>query len=70
MKVPNNHLVAYLRYICPKNQALSMYEKECLAMLMAVDKWCLYLQHMQFLIRTNRKSLLHLREQSGIKVTA
>ena len=46
-----------------KNQALSTYEKECLAILLAIDKWRSYLQHQEFTIRTDQKSLLHLTEQ-------
>jgi hypothetical protein len=56
-----NHLIAYLsKHLCPRNQALSVYEKECLAILMAIDKWHPYLQHKKFTIRTDDKSLLHL----------
>jgi hypothetical protein len=30
------HPVAYLsKHVCPKNQALSTYEKECMAIIMA-----------------------------------
>ncbi|XP_071677080.1 uncharacterized mitochondrial protein AtMg00860-like [Lolium perenne] len=36
----HNHPVAYMsKALCNKNQALSTYEKECLAILLAVDKW-------------------------------
>jgi hypothetical protein len=58
------HPVAYLsKALSPRNQALSTYEKECLAILMAVEKWRSYLQHQEFIIRTDQKSLLHLTEQ-------
>jgi hypothetical protein len=41
-----DHPVAYLsKHLCPRNQALSVYEKECLAILMTIDKWRPYLQH-------------------------
>jgi transposase InsO family protein/ribosomal protein L21E len=60
----NGHPVAYLsKALCPKNQTLSTYEKECMAILLAIDKWRSYLQHQEFLIRTDQKSLLHLAEQ-------
>lgn len=59
-----DHPIAYLsKSLCSKNQALSTYEKECLAILMAVDKWRPYLQQHEFTIRTDQKSLLHLTEQ-------
>jgi len=58
------HPVAYLsKPLCPKNQALSTYEKECMAILMAVEKWRSYLQHREFIIKTDHKSLLYLTEQ-------
>jgi hypothetical protein len=60
----SNHPIAYLnKALSPRNQALSTYEKECLAILMAIDKWRSYLQHQEFIIRTDQKSLLHLKEQ-------
>jgi hypothetical protein len=49
--------------LCAKNRGLSTYEKECLAILMAVEKWRPYLQHQEFIIRTDQKSLVHLEEQ-------
>ena len=59
----DDHPIAYLsKALCPKNQALSTYEKECMAIL-AVDKWRPYLQHQSFLIRTYHRSLLYLTDQ-------
>jgi hypothetical protein len=46
-----------------KNVALSTYEKECMAVLMAIDKWRPYLQHKEFAIVIDHKSLLHLGDQ-------
>ena len=58
------HPVAYLsKPLCPKNQALSTYEKECMTILMAVDKWRSYLQVKEFTIRTDHRSLLYLTDQ-------
>jgi hypothetical protein len=59
-----NHPIAYLsKAVCVKNQALSTYEKECWAIILAVEKWRQYLQHQEFVIKTYHKSLLHLKEQ-------
>lgn len=38
-------------------------KKECLAAILAVTKWRPYLQHEQFTIATDHKSLVHLGEQ-------
>jgi len=46
-----------------KAQAHSTYEKECLALILAVTKWKPYLQHKEFIISTDHKSLIHLGEQ-------
>ena len=58
------HLIAYLsKSLGPRHRGLSTYEKECLAILMAVDKWRSYLQHAEFIIRTDQKSLVHLDDK-------
>jgi hypothetical protein len=55
------HPVAFLsKALGPKNQALSTYDKECLAILLAIDRWRSYLQHQKFTIRTDQRSLVHL----------
>jgi hypothetical protein len=46
-----------------KNQQLSTYEKEFLAVMIAVDKWQAYLQRGPFTIVTNHKSLCNLEDQ-------
>jgi hypothetical protein len=59
-----HHPVAYLsKSLGPKAQAMSTYEKECMAIIMAVDRWKSYLQHQPFTIYTDHKSLIHLEEQ-------
>ena len=47
-----------------KHQHMSIYEKEFLALIMAVDKWRSYLQRQEFIIQTNHKSLSFLTEQN------
>ena len=60
----NQHPVAYLsKALGPRNQALSVYEKECLAILLAIEKWRTYIQHKPFVIKTDHRSLQHLTEQ-------
>jgi hypothetical protein len=57
--------VAYLsKALGPLHQKLSIYEKEFLALIMAVEKWRSYLQRQEFLIRTDHKSLSYLTEQN------
>ena len=40
-----------------------VYEKEYLAILMAVEQWCHYLLQGEFFIHTDHRSLVHLNEQ-------
>lgn len=55
------HSLAFVsKALGPRNQGLSIYEKEYLAILMDVDHWRQYLQHNEFLILTDQKSLIHL----------
>jgi len=59
-----NHLLAFVsRPLGVKSQGLSTYEKEYLAILMAVELWRPYLLHQEFIIYTGQKSLIHLNEQ-------
>jgi hypothetical protein len=61
----DHHPITYLsKALGPKAQALSTYEKECLALIMAVTKWKQYLQHKEFSILTDHGSLLHLNQQT------
>lgn len=60
----NGHAVAFLsKSLCRRSQTLSTYEKECLAIILAVDKWCAYLQHWEFVVLIDHQSLLHLTHQ-------
>ena len=60
----NQHPVAFIsKALEPRTQGLSTYEKECLAIMMAVDHWCPYLQFQEFQILTDHHSLMHLTEQ-------
>lgn len=42
----------------------SIYEKEFLALIMAVERWRQYLQRQEFIIKTDHKSLAYLSEQN------
>jgi hypothetical protein len=58
------HPISYLRKpIHGKIRALSTYEKECMVMLLAIEKWRPYMQGQHFIIKTNDRSLLLLIEQ-------
>lgn len=64
MLLQKGHLLAFLsRALRPKNQGLSAYEKEYMAILLAIEQWRSYLQLGEFLIFTDQKSLVHLNEQ-------
>lgn len=47
----------------PRTRGLSTYEKEYLTILLEVEKWRSYLQHAEFLIRTDHNSLASLSDQ-------
>jgi hypothetical protein len=58
------HPLAYIsKALGLKNRGLSTYEKEYLAILVAVDQWRHYLQTGEFIICTDQKSRIHLNEQ-------
>ncbi|XP_019238918.1 PREDICTED: uncharacterized protein LOC109218971 [Nicotiana attenuata] len=60
----NHKAIAFLsQALCPKHLGLTTYEKELLALLMAVDKWRHYLQPNHFIIRTDHFSLKFLKDQ-------
>jgi len=58
------HPIAYMsKALGIQNSKLSVYEKEFLAVIMAIDKWRQYLQRGHFTIVTDHKSLCNLSEQ-------
>jgi hypothetical protein len=58
------HPLAYVsRGLGPRTRGLSTYEKEYMAILLAVEQWRAYLQHAEFTIHTDHCSLAHLEDQ-------
>lgn len=58
------HPLAFLsKSLSPRSQGVSTYEKEHLAILLALDHWRSYLQHAEFVIVTDHKSLVQLTKQ-------
>ena len=51
------------KVLSPRYKGLSTYEEEYLAIVVAVDQWHPYLQHAEFIILTDQKSLIRLEEQ-------
>ncbi|KAJ0578410.1 putative nucleotidyltransferase, Ribonuclease H [Helianthus annuus] len=59
-----SHPIAYIsKALSPRQQALSVYERELLAIIFAVQYWHHYLSTGHFIIKTDQKSLKHLLEQ-------
>ena len=62
--VQQGHPLAFIsKALGPHTMGLSTYEKEYLAILVAVEQWRHYLQYGEFLIFTDQRSLIHLNEQ-------
>lgn len=60
----DNHPIAYIsKSLGPRQQALSIYERELLAIVYAVQKWSTYLAHKPFVIKTDQKSIKYILEQ-------
>lgn len=61
----NGHPLAFIsKALSLWNQGLMVYEKEYLAILMAIDHWRHYLLQVEFYyIHTDHRSLVHLNEQ-------
>lgn len=59
-----NHPIAYIsKSLGPKQQALSIYERELLAIIYAIQKWSTYLAYAPFTIKTDQKSIKYILEQ-------
>jgi len=59
-----SHRIAYLsKALAPKNQALSIYEKEFMALVLAIKRWRPYLLGRHFVIKIDHFSLKYLMEQ-------
>lgn len=60
----DEHPIAYLsQALGPKSLGYLVYEKEFLAILLAIQEWMAYLICGTFIIRTDQKSLKYLLEQ-------
>ncbi|MCI16915.1 Ty3/gypsy retrotransposon protein, partial [Trifolium medium] len=60
----DQHLIAYIsKSLGPKQQAMSVYERELLAIIYAVQKWGSYLSHALFIIKTDQKSIKYMLDQ-------
>uniref|UniRef100_A0A1J3IVR9 Transposon Ty3-I Gag-Pol polyprotein n=2 Tax=Noccaea caerulescens TaxID=107243 RepID=A0A1J3IVR9_NOCCA len=60
----DSHPICFIsRALGPRHQALSVYEKELMAVVHAVQTWNAYLAHRPFVIKTDQKSLKFLMEQ-------
>ncbi|KAA8517098.1 hypothetical protein F0562_017391 [Nyssa sinensis] len=75
VSIPNDKIIGELKFsrearktfynqaLQGKNLLLSTYEKEILALVLAVQKWRPYLLGQQFLVRTDQRSLKYLWDQ-------
>lgn len=56
--------IAYIsKSLAPKHQAMSVYERELLALIFVVTKWSHYLLGAHFVFKTDQKVLKHLLGQ-------
>jgi RNase H-like domain found in reverse transcriptase len=62
----NKRPLAYIsQKFGPRNQGLSTYEKELLALITAVTKWKHYILGNEFIIKIDQISLKHLLDQKA-----
>jgi hypothetical protein len=60
----DGHPLAFVsKALGPRTQSLSTYEKEFLAILVVVEQWRSYLQHSEFTIFSDQRSLMHITDQ-------
>jgi hypothetical protein len=59
----NRPLAFVTKALGPKMRGLSTYEKEYVAILLAVEHWRSYLQYNEFIIVTDQRSMPYLNEQ-------
>jgi hypothetical protein len=65
MLMQDGHPLSFLsKSLSVQHRAMSIYEKEFLALIMAVEHWRSYLQLGEFLIKTDHHSLTSLEEQT------
>lgn len=58
-----NPLAFVSKALGPRTHGLSTYDKEYLAVLVAVEQWRAYLQHGEFVIFIDHRSLVHITDQ-------
>nr|GEV76162.1 reverse transcriptase domain-containing protein [Tanacetum cinerariifolium] len=62
--IQGGHPIAYLsKTLSTKHQLMSIYEKEFLAIILALERWIGYLLDRHFKIKTNHSSLKYLLDQ-------
>jgi hypothetical protein len=60
----DEHPIAFVsKALSSKTLGLSTYEKEYLAILLAVEQWRPYLQYGEFIIKIDHRSMSHLSDQ-------
>lgn len=60
----DKHPLAFIsKALGPRQLGMSIYERELLAVVYAIQKWGTYLAHKPFVIRTDQKSIKYLLEQ-------